>query len=146
MFKLIFALVAIVFVGAFAVFAQEKLPEFGDIADLKSMSKVYVIADSTQARKFVLGELKKYKSLEVADSPEEGQFILECKQIGHVAVGATGGMVHEMPTFEMTAYTTLKDGRHRIAWSETKTSLRPAEELLTRDFLNALKKSRGEKK
>jgi hypothetical protein len=49
-----------------------------------------------------------------------------------------------MPTFEMTAYTTIKDGRHRIAWSATKTSVRYPPMLLTRNFIKALKKARCE--
>jgi hypothetical protein len=140
--KLIFALVALVF-GAFAISAQEKLPEFGDIADLKGMSRVYVGTDSTQSRKFILDELKRYKALEVVASPDDAQFILECKQTGHIIVPEILGT--EKPTFEMTVYT-LKDGRHRIAWSKTKNSLRYPPTLLTRDFLDALKKARGEKK
>src|ERR1700730_1513255 len=107
--KLILTLVALACGTFAAVSAQEKLPEFGDIADLKDMSKVYVIADSTDARKFILDELKKYKALEVVASPDDAQFILECKQNGHIA---TNGLIREMPTFEMTAYTTIKDGRH----------------------------------
>jgi hypothetical protein len=47
-------------------------------------------------------------------------------------------------SFEMTAYT-LRDGRRRIAWSETKRSIRPEPTLHTRNFIGALKKARGEK-
>jgi hypothetical protein len=139
-----FALVALAF-GAFTVCAQEKLPEFGDIADLNGMSKVYVITDSTQSRKFILDELRKYKTLtlEVVSSPDDAQFILECKQTGHIIVPEILGS--EQPTFEMTVYT-LKDRRHRIAWSKTKNSMRYPPTLLTRDFLVALRKARGEKK
>jgi len=142
MFKLIFTLLALVF-GAFAVSAQEKLPEYGNIADLTGMNKIYVSADSTNSRKFILDELKKYPALQLVTSPDEAEFILECKQTGHIIVPEILG--RENPTFEMVAYT-LKDGRRRVAWSETKTSLRPATSLLTRDFVKALKKIRGEKK
>ena len=143
LFIVIVVFVASLF-GEFAVSAQEKLPEFGDMTDLKGMSRVYVGTDSTESRKFILDELKKYKALEVVNSPDEGQFVLECKQTGHIATSSD--LFREMPTFEMTAYTTIKDGRHRIAWSATKTSVRYPPSLLTRDFINALKKARGEKK
>lgn len=136
-------LIAFVF-AAFAVSGQDKLPDYGNIVDLKDMTKVYVATDATDARKFILDELKKYKTLEVVASPDEGQFVLECKQTGHITVVANGSLIKEMPTFGMVAYT-LKDGRHRVAWSETKTSLSPAATILTRDFIKALKKARGEK-
>jgi len=107
------------------------------------MSKVYVNADSTNARKFILEELKKYKALEVVPSPDDAQFFIECKQTGHIVVPEILGT--EQPTFEMTVYT-LKDVRRKIAWSKTKNSMRYPPTLLTRDFLKDLKESRGEKK
>ncbi|HZE69947.1 MAG TPA: hypothetical protein VE135_10545 [Pyrinomonadaceae bacterium] len=119
-----------------SVIAQKELPEYGDIADLKGMAKVYVTADSTAARSLILDELEKYPALEVVSLVDDGQFVLECVQTGHLAVG---GLIEELPTFEMTAYT-IKDGRHRVAWSRTKSSIRPAAALLTRDFIKALKK------
>ena len=76
-------------------------------------------------------------------SPDEGQFILECKQTGHIATSSD--LFREMPTFELIAYT-VTNGRRKIAWSATKTSVRYPPTLLTRDFINALKKARGEKK
>lgn len=142
MFKLIFALAVLMF-GSSVVFAQDKLPEYGDIVDLKDSAKVYVTTDSTESRKYILNELKKYRALDVVVSPDEGQFVLECKQTGHITTSSD--LFREMPTFEMTAYT-LTNGRRRIAWSATKTSVRYPPTLLTRDFIKALKKARGEKK
>jgi hypothetical protein len=116
---------------------QTQLPDFGAIGDLKGMEKVYVSADSTDTRKFILAELKKYPALKVSSSADEAQFVLECTETGRIAVG---GLFKELPTFEMTVYT-LTNGKKRIAWSKTKTSLRPAARLLTGDFLKELKKA-----
>jgi hypothetical protein len=143
MFRLWLLLGAVV-CGASGVSAQEKLPEFGDITDLKSMRKVYVTADSTQARQAILDKLKKRTDIEVTISPDDSEFILECKQIGHITTSSD--LFREMATFEMTAYTATKDGRRRIAWSKTKTSVRYAPTLLTGNFLDAFKKVRGVKK
>lgn len=132
-----FSILFILFI-AIRVCAQENLPDFGNIADLKGMNKAYVSADSTEARKFILEEIRKYKILEVVSSADDAQFVLECKQIGRVKTGSS--LITELPTFEMVAYT-QKGGRRRIAWSETKTSLRYPPMLLTRDFVGALKKA-----
>jgi hypothetical protein len=137
------ALAVVLVFGSFVVIAQDQLPEYGNVADLNGMTKVYVATDSTDVRKFILGELKKAKSLEVVASPDQGQFILECKQTGHIATSSD--LFREMPTFEMIAYT-ITNARRKIAWSATKTSVRYPPTLLTRDFINALKKARGEKK
>lgn len=121
-----------------AAFTQDKLPEYGTIADIKGMSRVYLHTDSAQVRKYVLDELKKHKALEVVPSPDDAQFILECKQTGQIEIG--GSLIKEMATFEMTAYT-IKNSRRRIAWSATKNSLRYPPTMLTRDFIKALKKA-----
>jgi hypothetical protein len=47
-----------------SIFAQgNNLPEYGDIADVKNLQKLYLSADSTNARKLILSELKKYPAL-----------------------------------------------------------------------------------
>jgi hypothetical protein len=46
--KLMFALVALV-LGAFAISAQEKLPEFGDMADLNGMTGPPILAPNGRA-------------------------------------------------------------------------------------------------
>lgn len=136
------AMMTLLLFSLIPAFTQDKLPEYGDIADIKNFQKVFVVADSTATRKFIVDELKKYPALVIVSSPDEAEFVLECKQNGHIVIG---GLIQEEPTFEMTVYT-LKNNRHRVAWSETKTSLRPAPALLARDFIKALKKVRGEKK
>lgn len=119
------------------VFAQESLPVYGNMSDLRGMTKVYLATESTQIRKYVLDELKKNKTLEVVNSPDVAQFFLECKETGQTVIG--GSLIKEIKTFEMTAYT-LIDKHRRIAWSGTKNSLRYPPSMLTRDFLKELKK------
>jgi len=118
---------------------QDKLPEYGDISDLKGMTKVYVSTETTQVRRYVLDELKKDKALVVVPSVEDADFILECAQKESMGNFRMGSVATEMPTFEMIAYT-LRSGRHRIAWSKTKNSVRYPPTLLTGDFIAALKK------
>lgn len=127
---------------AYMILAQDKpLPEYGDISDLKGMTKVYVSTETTQVRKYVLDELKKDRALTVVPSVEQADFILECVQKGSIGNFRMGSVATEMPTFEMTAYT-IRNGHHRIAWSKTKNSVRYPPTLLTGDFIAALKKDR----
>jgi hypothetical protein len=127
--------------------SQEQLPEYGDVSDLKAMQKVYLSADSTDARKMILKELRKYPSLSVANSPDEAEFILEFKVLRHE--DASPGILGNLATTyaEMTAYI-RKEQRRRIAWSKTQDDAgvsRPNEVNLTRNFLKELKKARGTK-
>lgn len=127
------------------IFAQDNnLPEYGDIADVKSLQKIYLTADSTNARTLILGELKKYPGLNVVNSPDEAEYFLEYKvlrqETGQTSMNIT------VDTSEMVVYM-LRNGRRRVVWSKTQTSgiTRPNEVNLTRNFLKALKKARGEK-
>ena len=131
------------------IFAQENnLPEYGDITDLKNMQKVYLLADSTDARKLILNELKKYPNLQVVNSPDEAEFFIEYKVLKseRIQTGIMAGASDS--TSEMTVYI-LKDKRRRVAWSKTQDDSgisRPNEINLTRNFIKALKKVNSEKK
>lgn len=127
------------------IFAQENnLPEYGEIDDVKSLQKIYLIADSTNARKLILNELKKYSGLTVVSSAQEAEYFVEYKilrqETGQTSLNIT------VDTSEMVVYI-LKDKRRRIAWSKTQISgfTRPNEVNLIRNFLKALKKARNEK-
>ena len=120
-----------------SVVAQDKLPEYGDISDLQGLSRVFVTADTTASRNFVLEELKKFSRLQVVNRSEDSDFIIECRRQGELKIDS--GLIQEMPEYEMTVYT-LRDNKRRIAWSKTKISLRPPQKLLTRDFIKAFKK------
>src|SRR2546425_12102987 len=102
------------------LYAQEgNLPEYGDIADLKNLQKVYLSADSTDARKLILNELKKYPNLNIVNSPDDAEFFLEYKVLRHEDA-TTGVFIHPpVTTSEMTAYV-VKDKRRRVAWSKTQ--------------------------
>lgn len=126
--------------------AQENLPEYGDIADLKNLQKVYLIADSTDARNIILKELKKYSTLTIVNSPNEADFFLEYKVLRHE--DSSAGLKIPITTSEMIAYTS-KNRYRRVAWSKTEDDAgisRPNELNLIRNFIKALKKVRGEKK
>ena len=125
------------------IFAQDNsLPEYGDIADITKLPKVYLTADSTNARKLILNELKKYPSLSVVNSPDEADYFIEYKilrqETGQTSLNIT------VDTSEMVVYT-LSNKRRRVAWSKTQISgiTRPNEVNLTRNFLKALKKARS---
>lgn len=126
------------------VLAQDKLPEYGSVADVKDLHKLYLGSDSTDARKLILRELKKYPDLTVVDSPDDAEYFMDYKllrqQTGQTSMNVT------VETSEMVVYI-LRDKRKVIAWSKTETSgfSRPNEVNLTRHFLDALKKARRKK-
>lgn len=125
---------------------EDKLPQYGDIADLKNLQKVYLIADSTDARNLILKELKKYPVLAVVNSPAEAEFFLEYKVVRHE--GSSTGLKVPITASEMVAYTSKNKSR-RVAWSKTEDDAgisRPNEVNLTRNFIKSLKKARVEKK
>jgi hypothetical protein len=143
-FTIISILIASLLIPAFA--QDNNLPEYGDIADLKNLQQVYLIADSTDARNFILKELKKYSVLNVVNSPDEAEFFLEYKVLRHE--DSSAGLKTPITTSKMTAYI-LKNKSKRIAWSKTEDDAgisRPNEVNLARNFIKSLKKARGEKK
>ena len=115
---------------------QDKPPDYGDISDLKGLSTVYVSADSTEVRKYVLAELKKNRSMTIVNTADEAQLFLDCRMVRSTHFPG----IPDIQDYEMTVFT-MRNERRRIAWSETKSSVRYPPTLLTRDFLNALKKS-----
>lgn len=123
--------------GAWIVFGQDKaLPEYGNTSDLKGMTKVYIVAGSSEQRNAMLGALKT-STLIVVDSPDKADFFLEHKvledrtpRMSLVKVFAT----------ELTAYT-VTGGHHRIAWSKTKKQQWKLNDAsLVKDFLKDIKK------
>ncbi|HYX71752.1 MAG TPA: hypothetical protein VE732_03205 [Nitrososphaera sp.] len=145
-FAIVSALIVVLLIPAFA--QDNNLPEYGDISDLKTLQKVYLTADSTDSRNLILKELKKYPALSIVSSPEEAEFFIEYRVLRHQDTQT--GIIKGPPiTFSEMAVFTLKDKRRRIAWSKTEDDAgisRPNEMNLTRNFIKALKKARGEKK
>jgi len=142
----VFLFVVITFL-AVPVFAQDNnLPEYGDIADIKDLQKVYLSADSTDARNLILKEMKKYPALIVVSSPNEAEFFLEYKVLRQQE--DSSALKIPITTSEMIVYIS-KGKNRRIVWSKTDNDAgisKPNEVDLTRSFLKALKKIRGEKK
>jgi len=125
---------------------DNNLPEYGDIADIKDLQKVYLVADSTDARNLILKELKKYPTLIVVNSPNEAEFFLEYKVLRQEE--SSSSLKIPITTSEMIVYTSKNKSR-RIAWSKTENDAgisRPNEVNLTRSFIKALKKIRDGKK
>lgn len=126
---------------SFLLFLPQELPEYGDISELKELQKVYLNADSTDARKMILKELTK-SPFTVVNSPDEAEFVLEYKIIRTGEHPGPAGP-RSYSVSEMTAY--VKKERKRILWSKTEDDAglaKPNEINLTRNFIKALKKSK----
>lgn len=122
-----------------SVAGQEPKPDYGDISDLNGRTKMYLAVQETAYRKLVLKELEKTFSLEVVPSADQAQFFVDIRITSQFMTGVS--LIPQADVWEMTVSTVGPNGRTRIAWSETKTSLRPSPVLLMRDFVKALKKS-----
>ncbi|HEY9402608.1 MAG TPA: hypothetical protein VIQ24_07930 [Pyrinomonadaceae bacterium] len=127
-------------------FAQDSnLTENGSITDLKFLQKVYLIADSTDARNRILKELQKYPALTVVSSPDKADFFLEYKVLRQKYKWTD--VKFPITNSEMIAYIS-KNKYRRVSWSKTEYNTgisRPNEVNLTRNFIKILKKARGEK-
>ena len=144
--NLVFLFVVVTFLAVPMLAQDNNLPEYGDIADIKDLQKVYLVADSTDARNLILKELKKYPTLIVVNSPNEAEFFLEYKVLRQEE--SSSGLKIPITTSEMIVYTS-KNKNRRIAWSKTENDAgisRPNEVNLTRSFIKALKKIRDKKK
>ena len=144
--NLVFLFVVVTFLAVPMLAQDNNLPEYGDIADIKDLQKVYLVADSTDARNLILKELKKYPTLIVVNSPNEAEFFLEYKVLRQEE--SSSSLKIPITTSEMIVYTSKNKSR-RIAWSKTENDAgisRPNEVNLTRSFIKALKKIRDGKK
>lgn len=143
--------------GAVAPAQTQDLPEYGDIASIKSMSKVYVGAEDSDARNRIIKELSKYKTLEVVGSPSDAEFFIEYGMLDKESLAMSQVRKERKMRAQMRVYTLAPDSRRIIVWSDTHT--RETEDMmglkmydsgrseneLTKKFINALKKARGEK-
>ena len=144
--NLVFLFVVVTFLAVPMLAQYNNLPEYGDIADIKDLQKVYLVADSTDARNLILKEMKKYPTLIVVNSPNEAEFFLEYKVLRQEE--SSSSLKIPITISEMIAYTS-KNKNRRIAWSKTENDAgisRPNEVNLTRSFIKALKKIRDGKK
>lgn len=136
--------------------AQDKLPEYGTIDDIKNLTKIYVTADDDGVRSTIVGMLHGYERLQAVNSTKEAEIVLEYTTLtrdvaanrGPGAVGASMAL-----RSQMRASVLKGDGDRLIAWSKTETYnvtngfvLGASNEVnLTHHFIEAIQKARGEK-
>lgn len=131
--------------------------EYGDIAELKTMNRVYVATESLTARNNIVAELKKYKGLEIVSRPEDAEFFIAYEvSVANTGASLIGSSVVDNQVVHGNMIVLVKsagpDGqaRPRILWSAYKhqdftgglTLNRNPSVNATREFIKALKKVR----
>jgi len=137
------------------VFAQDRLPDYGTIEDIKGMTKLYVTASDDDSRTTIVDLLKGYSGVTLVNRSQDADFILEYSTLtrdvaANSGPGAMGASKHEKS--QMRAYVSRPDGSKLIAWTETETLDvtngmvfgAPNETNLTHHFVKALQKARNE--
>lgn len=134
---------------------QDKpLPEYGTIENIKQLRRVYVAAEDTDARNWIVLLLGGYEGVEVVNNPKDAELILEYRTLTRdVAANRAPYKASMSQRSEMRAYVPRPDGSQLVAWSETETFdvtggmvLGASNEAnLTQHFVKALQKVRGEK-
>lgn len=131
-------------------------PEYGTLADIKGMRKIFVHAEDTDSRNLIIKMLTAYEGLEVVSNPREAEIVLEFITLtrdvaanrGPYARGASMALKSQMQAIVRKA-----EGVKLIAWTETETLdvknaftfSAPNEINLTHHFVRDLQKARGEK-
>lgn len=94
----------------FAVSAYAQLPDRGSLADIKGLSKVYIIADPDSLKRIEKHTAKIFKSV---NSPDDAEFFIEYKTLERERVTSL-----QIPTEtgQMDVYINRKD-KKVIAWS-----------------------------
>lgn len=137
--------------------AQDSLPTYGDISALKDLKKVYVSSENEDSRKRIIKEITKYKGIEVVNSPDDAQFFIEYAELSREALPSGDFGKDRQQRTQMRAYMVDADKRKTILWSDNIT--RDTEHFmgmkmydsgrgegeLTKKFIKAIKKVRGEK-
>lgn len=133
-------------------------PEFGDISEIKDMTKVYVYSEDLDARRMIIDELKADPRLQVVGSADDAEFIINYTYSG-VTTATTGyGITSVKDTVNKGELLVTIRGRfdderrlvhQRIVWSTKKTrsstlTKNPARKS-AEAFIKDLKKERGEK-
>ena len=143
------------------VAAQNDLPTYGSIDQIKTFVKVYVASDNDDSRKRIIKALGKDKALIVVNSPDEAQFFIEYGELSREAVVTgifTNKTKERQQRNQMRVFVVRADSRKTVVWSETDSRETEhfmgmkmydsgrSESALTGRFLKALKKARaGEK-
>ncbi len=95
-------------------FGQTDLPITGSIADIKDLSKIYVVADN-ESRKAILKQVKKQKIFVIVDNPDDAELFIEYKTISRRTVAMMTTETGQMDVF------IYRDKRKVIAWSDSST-------------------------
>lgn len=150
-------LLAALLLTATATAQTSDLPTYGSLADIKDAKKVYVGSENEDSRKRVIKALRKDKTLEVVNSPEDAQFFVEFGELSREAT-VTGHIKEREQRNQMRVYTLTSDKRRVIVWAETASRETEhfmgmkmydsgrGEAELTSKFLKALKRVREGKK
>lgn len=107
----------LVMIFASAVSAQSDLPDVGKLADLKGMTKVYIVADAANLKQ-VLKAFKNQKNLVRVDKTDDAEFFIEYKELRQDQVTS---LQMTQVSGEMSVYF-YRGKRKVIAWSESKVS------------------------
>jgi hypothetical protein len=157
--RLRFTLTLVTLALSSVALAQEsKLPSYGSLDDIKTLHKVYVAAEDSESRERILKSLSKYNGLEVVSSPDDAEFFIEYGVLSRESLGNASLIEKDRKVkAQLRAYRNVPDKGRVIAWA--KTNERETEHFmgmkmydsgrgeneLTKDFIKALKKARGEK-
>lgn len=120
---------------AVPLLAQTDLPDRGEIADLKGMSKVYVVAN---AEHFKMVKKELAKSFTLVNKADEADFFLEYKIL---STKYDQQLKLESETCQLDAYL-FRDKRKVVAWSESTFDgvFSTATQSLTKKFKKAFAK------
>lgn len=136
--------------------ASDGLPEYGDISEIRRMRRVYVVADDIDSQNILINSLRQYDGLQIVSSPDRAEvFITFGQGISATAIqlrGLFAGTIDHRTKAQFIVFYRSEDGRPRIVWQETEdiqtssglTFSRPNEVNVSRHFVKALRKVRGE--
>jgi hypothetical protein len=157
-----------------AINAQQSssVPEYGTLADIKEMRRVYVYSEDLKSRELIVKEISKDTLLQVVGKPEEAEFFIfygsSFFDTGYSSFGVFGGSgfgtVTSRNTAEIGEYYVLMRGdklengsyRPRILWGKqnlhvarnspaglfVKESVRLPAAGVTKNFVKELQKTR----
>jgi hypothetical protein len=135
---------------------SDGLPEYGDISEIRRMHRVYVVADDIDSQSTLINSLRQYGGLQIVGSPDRAEvFITFGQGTSATAIqlrGLFAGTIDHRTKAQFIVFYRSENGRPRIVWQETEdiqtssgiTFSRPNEVNVSRHFVKALRKVRGE--
>jgi len=134
----------------------DSLPEYGDISEIRKMRRVFVIADDIDSQNLLVNSLRSYDGLQIVSSPDSAEIFVGFGQgsnaTGVVVRGLFAGTIDHRTKAQFIVFYRSDTGRPRIVWQETEdiqsssglVLSRPNEVNVSRHFIKALKRVRGE--